>query len=68
MTARPWMFACLCALMGIYEVVALYQHRGHTISEIIWGMSKYHPLVPFALGALMGHFFWQAVMVVGNNH
>ena len=61
MTARPWMFLSLCGLMLIYEVVALYQGRGHTISEIIWAVSTSHPLVPFVIGGLMGHFFWQSV-------
>ena len=59
--ARPWMFGVLCALAGLYEVLALYQGKGATISEIVWAVSRYHPLVPFAFGLLVGHFFWQAV-------
>lgn len=43
-----------------YELVALSnQDEGDTISEIIWEATTQRPLVPFALGALMGHFFWQ---------
>lgn len=54
-----YVFGTLClALMG-YEAVALMTSAdGDTISEIIWGLSN-RPLVPFAFGMLMGHFFWQ---------
>lgn len=43
-----------------YEAVTLAnKHEGDTISEIIWDVTARRPLVPFALGLLMGHFFWQ---------
>lgn len=43
----------------IYEAIALTNKRpGDTISELMWAAAR-RPLVPFALGFLMGHFFWQ---------
>ena len=67
MILRPWMFGALCLLLLIYEGVALYQDRGNTISEIIWRLTRYHPLVPFAMGVLMGHFFFQATKCWTRN-
>jgi len=52
-------FLVLVALLLLYEAVALGTiTRGDTISEIVWAAS-HRPLVPFAMGFLMGHFFWQ---------
>jgi len=34
--------------------------QGQTISEIVWHVSLKRPVVPFAFGFLMGHFFAQA--------
>jgi hypothetical protein len=54
------MFLVLVVLAIVYEGLALYQNQGNTISEIIWNLTTYHPIVPFAIGFLMGHFFFQA--------
>lgn len=46
------------AFLG-YELYALFNGKpGDTISEAIWFLNK-HPIIPFAFGVLMGHFFWQ---------
>ena len=53
-----WIFAALClGLLGYEAVALLNSHKGDTISEIFWHLSK-RPLVPFAFGFLCGHFFW----------
>lgn len=45
----------------LYEGWTLVNHTaGDTISEAVWSISTKRPIVPFALGFLMGHFFWQA--------
>lgn len=31
---------------------------GGTISEVVLGYARRHPVLPFSLGVLMGHFFW----------
>ncbi len=31
-----------------------------TISERVWKHAPRRPLIPFAIGLLCGHFFWQA--------
>lgn len=45
-----------------YEVYALADEcDGDTISEIMWATTAKRPILPFAMGVLMGHFFWQRV-------
>ena len=61
------MIPILLVLVGLllaYEVVALYQNRGVTISETVWHVAYKYPLLPFAMGCLMGHFFWQSAKCV----
>ncbi len=45
-------------LLFVYEGYAIATTAsGDTISEVVWRISE-RPLVPFAFGLLMGHFFW----------
>jgi hypothetical protein len=47
----------ICLL--IYEIYAITTSwKGDTISEMIWEISLRKPIIPFAFGFLMGHFFW----------
>jgi predicted permease len=50
-------------LIFVYEFYALEQHKGETISEVIWRITVTHPLIALAFGVLMGHFFWQSASV-----
>jgi hypothetical protein len=53
-------FLGLIGGMLAYEAYALATEcEGDTISEIMWAATSRRPLVPFAMGMLMGHFFWQ---------
>lgn len=36
----------------------------NTISWWIWSHSVQYPIIPFAFGILMGHFFWDQVLNV----
>jgi len=54
------MFGVIILLSIVYEIIAAIQNQGYTISEIVWSFNK-HPVITFALGFLMGHFFWQAI-------
>ncbi len=58
----PWIwFGWLIAGLTI-EVLALASGvKGRTLSELVWAISKDYPMLVLALGALMGHFFWQHV-------
>lgn len=56
-----WVYVLLVAGLLIYETVALLNRKeGDTISEIHWRLAQRYPVVPFAFGVLMGHFWWQA--------
>jgi hypothetical protein len=60
MKPRPILLLAVCLLVGAYELYALLTPMdGDTISEIIWRIAKGYPILPFAFGVLMGHFFWQ---------
>ena len=49
----------LSVLVASYEVYALLDNKpGDTISEVVWYLSK-RPLLPFLVGIVCGHFFWQ---------
>ena len=57
------LFLALVGGLLAYEAVTLANNReGDTISEIIWTVTTKRPLVPFAFGVLMGHFFWQRAL------
>lgn len=57
-----WVFVALILAAFAYEFIALANARpGDTISEIVWTISAKRPLLPFLVGVLCGHFFWQRV-------
>ncbi len=59
---EKWVFLGLVGGLLVYEFATLANKRpGDTISEIVWDATAHRPLVPFAFGLLMGHFFWQRV-------
>jgi hypothetical protein len=52
--------AVATALLGIYDiVVAAISGKRATISWAISSLSMRFPIIPFAFGVLMGHFFAQ---------
>lgn len=57
---REHVFLTLVAGLIAYEVYALTDDcDGDTISELVWAATAKRPIVPFAIGVVMGHFFWQ---------
>lgn len=60
MKPRKYLFLLACLVVGGYELYALVTPaEGDTISEIVWHFARRYPILPFAFGVLMGHFFWQ---------
>lgn len=56
------LFLALVGGLCVYELVALKTRcKGDTISEIMWTATAHRPILPFAVGCLCGHFFWQRV-------
>jgi hypothetical protein len=53
-------FLGLLAGAVVYELVALSNAcEGDTISEIVWEAATDRPVLPFAIGVVIGHLFWQ---------
>lgn len=45
-------------LIGYDIVVAVNKEEGDTISEVTLDKAIRYPIIPFALGVVMGHLFW----------
>ena len=52
------MIVTVIGLVGWDIYVAATPVGGDTISEIIRQSAKNHPMIPFVLGVLIGHWFW----------
>jgi len=55
------MIVLVVSLVGfiIWDIwLAADRIEGNTISEVVRKVSKPHPMIPFALGVLIGHWYW----------
>jgi hypothetical protein len=50
------MFVVLFAAAIFYEIVAAVQHRGNTISEMVWDLFAAQPIWRYVLVAVCLHF------------
>ncbi len=51
---------CAVVVLGLYDIYAAAYGGGEgTISVVIWDYAQDYPMIPFVMGVLMGHFFWQ---------
>jgi hypothetical protein len=50
--------AVTCALIAWDIFLAADKIDGNTISAIITNAAKNHPMIPFVLGVLIGHWLW----------
>jgi hypothetical protein len=54
-----WVVLACALLLGTYAAAAAaWGLPGATVSESITRWSKQHPMIPFALGVLVGHWLW----------
>lgn len=43
----------------VWDMIALASHRpDHTVSSIVRGWAYSAPILPFAIGVVIGHLFW----------
>jgi len=49
----------ITAILIVWDIIAGATNTHSTISETITTISGQYPIIPFAFGVLMGHFFWQ---------
>lgn len=58
-TKSAVVFIIIFALAIVWDVIAIVTWGPQvTLSAIVWGLAKEMPIVPFALGIVMGHLFW----------
>lgn len=50
--------ACVLLLVVFDLYMAANNVPGDTISEVVRSWAARHPVIPFAAGVVMGHFFW----------
>ena len=64
MDATTWMIIVTSLIWIIWDIALYVQRqsdkRVSTISMKITAFSWYSPVLPFAFGLLMGHWFWPA--------
>lgn len=62
----PWVWPAVILFVVIvilaFEFYAL-KHGKPTLSRVLWETAKSWPVLPFAIGILCGHFFWQLACV-----
>ena len=56
-TAMAWLIA-IAALIAYEMYAVLNAAQGDTLSEAVWKYGQ-HPMLAFAVGVLVGHFWWQ---------
>ena len=55
------MLLAVLAAVWIFDlVVGISATPAHTVSAVILEWSKRWPMLPFAVGCLIGHLFWQS--------
>lgn len=52
-----WVLLLIGAVLIVWDLYAR-QYDGGTISEVVLGSSRAHPIVLFGAGVLCGHLFW----------
>lgn len=58
-----WLFWIGAVCIVAYELLARYQNKGGTISEMTWRLAGKYPILSFAAGFVCGHLFWQWSLV-----
>jgi len=63
MTEKITKIVIIVAVVGIitYDIVmATNKTSGDTVSEVIWQTIKGNPWIPFLVGFVCGHLFWNS--------
>ncbi|MEK7093283.1 MAG: hypothetical protein AAB927_02255 [Patescibacteria group bacterium] len=61
--ATAWIIGVIALGLIGWDIYAAFFTRGDgdTISEVVLGMAKTRPVVPFLIGVVCGHCFWSQV-------
>jgi hypothetical protein len=59
MNATTWFLTAAVVVFIVYDIfAAIHWGADGTISRDILQIAYIHPILPFAIGVLMGHLFW----------
>jgi hypothetical protein len=54
-----WLLGAAIGGLAIYDLVPfIRKDSGDTVSEVLRDVSRSHPILAFALGAVVGHALW----------
>lgn len=64
-----WVIGVVVAALILWDVYAAFftAGAGDTISEVVLGWARAHPVVPFLAGVLAGHLLWPQVEVASGD-
>lgn len=58
-TATGWLLVLFIAVGILWDLFALWCWGIEaTVSAVLLGWARRHPIIPFVLGVLVGHLFW----------
>ena len=55
-----WIYASLIVALFAAEIYATLVRHDETLSQIVWKTCESNPMLPLAVGMLMGHLFWRS--------
>lgn len=58
-TTKILLLVALVILIGYDIYVFAKKDFTATISAFVWDKSEKYPILPFSIGVICGHFFWQ---------
>ncbi len=58
MRATSIILVLIVSALIAWDIYIAFAQPGGTISETVLFFSHKHPIIPFALGVVCGHFFW----------
>lgn len=54
-----WLLLAVLVMVGIWDVYTLlYGESGQSVSQYLHRLATAWPILPFAVGVLIGHLFW----------
>ena len=56
-TVAMWLIIITSVVWLIVEAYVLY-YKKETISHAVYKIAAKHPIIPFFIGTLIGHWFW----------
>lgn len=66
MTPADWAYVTKLLMILVVTIVSIYDifimvfvGRSATISDVVYECARNWPIIPFVIGAVIGHLFWR---------